>query len=68
MVRPGVSLDDDDVLHNHIDVETMKNSNIGIPFKGSQEMHVSTLKALIHLCNLLGLFVVNMNSSIGVSS
>ncbi len=68
MVRFGVSLDEDDILHNHIDVEIMQKSNIGIPFRGGQEMHLSTLKALIHICNPLGLFVVNMNSSISVSS
>jgi hypothetical protein len=68
MARHGVPLGDDDIMQNHIDIETMEKSNKGMPFKGGQEMHVSTLRAHIHLCNLLGSLVVNMNSSIGMSS
>jgi hypothetical protein len=66
MVRLGVSLNEDDILHNPTNVETMQKSNTRIPFKGGQEMHVSTLRALIHLCNPHGSLVVNMNSSIKV--
>jgi hypothetical protein len=68
MVRLGVPLGEDDILQNHNDIEIMEKSNKNIPFKGGQEMHVCTLKALIHLCSPLGLFVVNMNSSIGMFS
>ncbi len=53
---------------NHININTMEKSNRGIPFIGGQEMHVSTLKVLIHLCNLPSSLVVTMNSFIGMSS
>jgi hypothetical protein len=63
MVRPGVPMSEDDILPNWTDTNTMEKLNKGIPFKGGQEMHVSTLKARIDLCNPLGSLVVTMNSS-----
>jgi hypothetical protein len=68
MVRPSVPMNEDDILPNCIDTDIMENLNKGIPFKGGHEMHVSTLRAFIHLCNPLGSLVVTMNSSIGTSS
>lgn len=44
MVRVGVSLGEDDTLHSCIDLETMEKSSTCVPFKGSQEMHVSTIE------------------------
>ncbi len=67
MVRLGVPLGEDDILQNCTNIETMENSNKGIPFIGGQKMHVSTLRVVIHLCSPLGSPVVNMNSSIGMS-
>jgi hypothetical protein len=58
MVRLGVPLGEDDILLNCTNIETMENSNKGIPFIGGQKMHVSTLRALIHMCNLFGSLVV----------
>jgi len=67
MVRPSVPLNEDDIFPNHIDTNTMEKLSRGIPFRGGQEMHVSTLRALIHLCNPPSYLVITMNSSIGMS-
>jgi hypothetical protein len=58
----------DDILPNRTNTNTMEKLNKGIPFREGQEMHVSTLRALIHLCSPLGSLVLTMNSSIGMSS
>jgi hypothetical protein len=68
MVKLGFPMNEDDILPNHTDTDTMEKSSRGIPFRGGQEMHVSTLKALIHLYNPLNFLVVTMNSLIGMSS
>lgn len=65
MVKLGVPMDEDDILPNCININTMEKSSKGIPL--SQEMHVSTMKAFIHLCSLVGSLVINMNSSTGIS-
>jgi len=68
MVRPNVPMNEDDILPNCIYTLTMDKSNRGIPFKGGHEMHVSTLRALIHLYSPLGSLIVTMNSSTSMSS
>jgi hypothetical protein len=68
MVRFGVLMNADDILPNRTNTNTMEKLNKGIPFREGQEMHVSTLRALIHLCSPLGSLVLTMNSSIGMSS
>jgi hypothetical protein len=68
MVRPNVPMGEDDILPNRIDIDTMEKSSRGIPFRGGQEVHVSTLRAFIHLCSLHGSLVVSMNSPTSMSS
>jgi hypothetical protein len=68
MVRLGVSTNEDDILPNRIDIDIMEKSRRGIPFRGDQEMQVSTLKALMHLYSCPSSLVVTMNSSTGMSS
>jgi hypothetical protein len=64
MVRVGVSLGEMIyILYNCTDLETMEKSTIAIPFRRGQEMHVFTLRALIDLCYLANLPIINMNSS-----
>lgn len=67
MVMHGVPVGEEDILPNLIDIDTMKKSSRGIPFKGGHEMHVYTLRVLIHLCNFASSLIVNMNSSTGMS-
>jgi len=47
MVRLELSLVEDDILYNRINIDSMQKSSKGIPLKGGQEIHVSTLIALI---------------------
>lgn len=68
MVRPGVPMNEDDILSNHINIDIMEKSRRGIIFRGGQEMHVSTLRAFIHLCGTPSSLVVTMNSSTSMSS
>jgi hypothetical protein len=68
MVRLGVPMSEDDILPNHTNIDTMEKQNRVIPFRGGQEMHVSTLKALIHLCSPPGFLIITMNSSTCMSS
>jgi len=58
-------MNEDDIL---LDIHTMEKSNKSIPVKGGQEMHVSTLRAFIHLYSLLGFLIVTINSSTCMSS
>ncbi len=67
MVRPNVPFSEDEIFPNRIDSNTVEKSSRGIPFKGGQKMHVSTLRAPIHLCTPPNSLVVTMNSSIGRS-
>ncbi len=60
-------MSEDAIMPNCTYIDTMEKLNIGIAFKGGHEMHVSTLRAFIHLCNLPSSLVVTMNSSIGMS-
>jgi hypothetical protein len=66
MVKPDVPMGEDNILPNCTDIDKMEKSSKGIPV--NQEMHVSTLRALIHMCNLVGSLVVHMNSSTSMSS
>jgi hypothetical protein len=66
MVKLGVPMSEDDILPNCTNIDTMEKSSKGILV--SQEMHVSTLRAFIHMCNLVGSLVGNMNSSTSMSS
>jgi hypothetical protein len=68
MARYGVPMSEDEIMPNCTNIDTMEKLNKGIPFKGGQEMHVSTLRALIHLYNPPSFLIVTMNSSIGMSS
>jgi hypothetical protein len=68
MVRHGVPMGEDDIFPNCIDTYIIDKSNIVIPFRGGQEMHVSTLRVLIHLYNLFGSLIVTINSSTSMSS
>jgi hypothetical protein len=61
MVRLGLPLVEDDILYNKTSIDSMQKSSIGIPFKGGQEIRVSTMGVLVQACIL----VVGMNSSIG---
>jgi hypothetical protein len=65
MVRLGLSLVEDDILYNKININSIQKSSKGIPFRRGQEIHVSTLGVLIHACYFEGSLVVGMNSSIG---
>jgi hypothetical protein len=51
-------MDEDDTLPNLTNIDTMEKSSKGIPFKGGQEMHVSTLRAFIHMFSLASSHVV----------
>ncbi len=64
MVRLGLPMGEDDIFPNHTNIDTMEKSDGGIPFRGGQEMHMSTLKALIHFYNPPNSLVVTMNSSL----
>jgi hypothetical protein len=68
MLSTGVPMNEDDILPNRTNNDTMEKSNNGLPFKRGHEMHVSTTKALIHLYDPLGSIVVSMNSSTSMSS
>jgi hypothetical protein len=68
MVRPSISMGEDDILLNYTNINTMEKLNRHIPFRGGQKMHVSALKVFIHLCSPHGSFVINMNSSTSMSS
>ncbi len=35
MVSPNLPMSEDDILSNHIDVNIVEKSSIGIPFRGS---------------------------------
>jgi hypothetical protein len=61
-------MSEDDIFPNRINIDTMEKSSKGLPFKGSQEMHVSTLMILIHFCIPFDFLVVTMNSSTSMSS
>jgi hypothetical protein len=41
----------------------MQKFSIGIPFRGGQEIHVSTMGVHIQVCYLKGSLVVGLNSS-----
>jgi hypothetical protein len=41
----------------------MQESSIGIPFRGVQEIHVSTMGVLIQVCSPKGSLIVGLNSS-----
>ncbi len=43
MSRYGVPMSEDEIMPNCTNIDTMEKLNKGIPFKGGQEMHVSTL-------------------------
>jgi hypothetical protein len=47
MVRLGLSLVEDNILYNRINIDSMQKSSKGIPLKGGQKIHVSTLMVLI---------------------
>jgi hypothetical protein len=68
MVSPSLPMSEDDILPNHIDTNRVDKLNRGIPFRRGQKMHVSTLKALIHLYIPLISLVITMNSSTNMSS
>jgi hypothetical protein len=53
MVTHGVPMGEDDILLNCTNTDTMEKLSRGIPFKGGQEMHVSTLKLLFTFATLL---------------
>jgi hypothetical protein len=63
MVRLGLLLVEDDILYNKTTIDSMQKFYKGIPFKTKQEIHVSTLGALIKACSFEGSLVVGMNSS-----
>jgi hypothetical protein len=65
MVKLGLSFTKDDILYNKTTIDSMQKSSTWIPFKGGQEIYVSTLGALIQACSFEGSLVVDMNSSIG---
>lgn len=65
MVRLGLSLMEDDILYNKTSIDSMQKFSIGIPFKGGQEIHVSTMGVLVQACSLESSLVVGMNSSTG---
>jgi hypothetical protein len=67
MFMHGVPMSEHDILPNCTNNDTMEKSSRGFPFRGGQEMHVSTLRALIHLCSALGSLVVTMNSNTSMS-
>jgi hypothetical protein len=47
MVRLGLLLVEDNILCNRPNMDSMQKSFKGIPLRGGQEIHVSTLGALI---------------------
>ncbi len=51
MVRLGLLLVEDNILYNKTTIDSMHKSSKGIPFKEGQEIHVSTLGALIRACS-----------------
>ncbi len=47
MVRLGLSLVKDNILYNRTNIDSMQKFYKGILLKGGQEIHVSTLRALV---------------------
>jgi hypothetical protein len=68
MVKHGLPMNEDHILPNRTNIDTIEKSNKDIPFKGRQNMHVSTLRTLIHLYNPFGSLVVTLNSLTSMSS